>query len=147
MRDLPAPVRAKAIEAGAGRWLAELPGLLGEIGRMWDLTLGAAYGDATEAYVAAATRADGTPAVVKLLVPRPGGHAAHEIAVLRSVDGQGCVRLLAADESRDALLLERLGPAMSDLDLSQPRRLAILADLASAVWHRGPARRRRTAHR
>jgi streptomycin 6-kinase len=136
VRDVPAAVRAKAREAGAVEWLAELPGLVGEMARKWDLTVGAAFGDATEAYVAAAIRGDGTPAVLKLLVPRPGGHATHEITVLRLAGGRGCVRLLAADESSGALLLERLGPAMSDLDLPQPRRLEILTDLAGAVWRR-----------
>lgn len=48
------------------------------------------------------------PAVLKLLVPRDGDVASHEITVLRQSDGVGCVRLLRHDEARDALLLERL---------------------------------------
>jgi streptomycin 6-kinase len=47
--------------------------------------------------------------VLKLMIPRPGDHARHEITVLRLAAGDGCARLLRADEPRGALLLERLG--------------------------------------
>lgn len=134
MRDLPAAVRAKARDAGAEGWLGRLPALVGEITREWGLTLGAAYGEATEAYVVEAVRSDGTPAVLKLIVPGRGPAAAYEIMVLRAAQGVGCARLLAADAARGALLVERLGPAMAGLALPQPRRLEILCDLAAAVW-------------
>ncbi|WP_307834811.1 aminoglycoside phosphotransferase family protein [Paractinoplanes lichenicola] len=134
MQDLPAPVRAKAVGAGAQQWLADLPSLVADLAARWSLTVGAAFPDGTEAHVLAVTRADGTPAVLKLLVPRPGEAAHHEISVLRLTAGVGCARLLACDEPRGALLLERLGPAMSELSLPQPDRLAILCDLAATVW-------------
>jgi hypothetical protein len=70
VRDLPAAVRAKAHEAGAEGWLSELPDLVGYLGRAWGLTLGAAFGDATEAYVVEAVRTDGSPAVLKVHVSR-----------------------------------------------------------------------------
>ena len=38
----------------------------------WSITVGRAYQDATEAFVAEAIQHDGTPAVVKVLVARPG---------------------------------------------------------------------------
>ena len=44
--------------------------------------------------MAAATLADGTPAVVKLVVPRDFGAAGDEITALRLAAGDGCVRLL-----------------------------------------------------
>jgi streptomycin 6-kinase len=77
---------------------------------------------------------DGTPAVLKLLVPRSRDAARHEIAVLRLAGGEGCVRLLRADESRGALLLERLGPSMRDLRLPFPQRLDLLCDTALRLW-------------
>jgi streptomycin 6-kinase len=134
MEDLPAAVAAKARDAGAGRWTAELPALVARLGDQWGLTLGAAFGDATEAYVVEATRVDGTPAVLKVHVPGRGGAAAYEIMVLHAAGGEGCARLLAADVDAGALLLERLGPAMSELTMAQPRRLEILCDLAARVW-------------
>jgi streptomycin 6-kinase len=137
VRDLPAAVRATARHAGREAWVTDLPGLVADLAREWGLRVGATFGDATEAYVAAVTCGDGTPAVLKLVVPRRTAAASHEITVLRLADGEGCCRLLRHDEPRGALLLERLGPAMSELDLPQPRRLEILCDLAVAVWRTG----------
>ncbi len=127
-------MRAKAVQAGAQEWLDTLPALIDDLTTRWQLTPGKALGDGTEAYVVTVTRADGVPAVLKLVVPRPGDPARHEIAVLRRAGGAGCARLLRADESRGALLIERLGPSMADLALPQPERLDILCDLAQRVW-------------
>jgi streptomycin 6-kinase len=132
--DLPPAVRAKAEEAGRAGWLTELPALVARLSRAWGLTLGDTFGDATEAYVVEATRLDGSAAVLKLHVPGRGGAAAYEIMVLRAARGEGCARLLEADADLGALLVERLGPAMSELAMPQPRRLEILCDLAAAVW-------------
>ncbi|BCJ48542.1 hypothetical protein Asp14428_00170 [Actinoplanes sp. NBRC 14428] len=135
---IPPVVAAKAHAAGAGEWLAALPSLIGALAAEWGFEAGAPYGDATEAYVTPVTLADGSPAVLKLLVPRRGGPAAHEITVLRLAGGDGCVRLLRADESRAALLLERLGPSMADLDLPLGERLRVLTGLARRVWRPVP---------
>ena len=71
----------------------------------------------TEAYVAPATLADGTAAVLKVLLPWPGGPPNHESAVLRLAGGHGLVRLLRHDDARGALLLEALG---TPLDQARP---------------------------
>ncbi|GIF26014.1 hypothetical protein Ate02nite_87440 [Paractinoplanes tereljensis] len=135
-------MRAKARDAGAAAWLKNLPQLVGDLCRAWGLRPGVVFSDATEAYVVSVTRKDGTPAVLKLLMPRPGAAFAAfaaELAVLRLAAGEGCCRLYEYDVSRSALLLEHLGPAMSELNLPQPRRLAILTDLAAALWQRTDA--------
>jgi streptomycin 6-kinase len=134
VRDLPAAVRAKAVDLGATAWLTNLPELIATLAARWDLRVGAAFADPTEAYVLEVTRSDGTPAVLKLLVPRPGRPAADEITFLREAGGEACARLLAYEESLGVLLLERLGPALSDLNLPISRRLPILCDLAAVVW-------------
>ncbi len=134
MIAVPPPVAAKARAVGAAAWLADLPDLIAACARQWQLQVGAPYPDATEAFVAPATRADGTAAVLKLLLPRDARAADHELTVLRLADGDGCVRLLAADEPRGALLLERLGPSMADLGLPMTRRHELLCDLAARVW-------------
>jgi streptomycin 6-kinase len=115
VRDLPATVRARARDAGASAWLENLPELAAALASEWGLRLGAPFRDATEAYVVEATRRDGTPAVLKVLIPRRGIRSDHEIAFLEAAAGDGCCRLLAHDAARGALLVERLGPAMSDL--------------------------------
>jgi streptomycin 6-kinase len=136
--DVPAVVRAKALDAGAARWLDELPGLVAALEREWSITVGRAYDRGTEAYVAEATLDDGTPAVLKLLVPRDGDAAREEITVLRLAGGEGCARLLRSDEARSALLLERLGRSLSELGLPLRRRHEILGDAAAKVWRPAP---------
>ncbi|MFG1994701.1 aminoglycoside phosphotransferase family protein [Actinoplanes sp. NPDC048988] len=132
MRDLPAAVRAKAVQAGATAWLDALPSLVAGLAADWGLTPGRAFGDATEAYVVEA----GETAVLKIhLWP---GAAAEEAVVLRLAGGAGCARLLRADPGRHALLIERLGTPMSGMSIEQPRRQEILCDLASAVWRPVP---------
>jgi streptomycin 6-kinase len=133
-RDVPPAVRAKAAAVGAAGWLAELPGIVASLERDWDITVGRSYGDATEALVAVATLGDGTPAVLKVLVPRAGDQARNEITFLERAGGRGCVSLLRADLGRSALLLERLGPSMSDLGLPLARRHEALCAPAARVW-------------
>jgi streptomycin 6-kinase len=135
--DVPRVVRAKAEQAGAHEWLAGLPELVAGLERDWGITVGPAYGDPTEAYVAQAVLADGTPAVLKLLVPRRG-LAADEITVLRLADGAGCVRLVQSDVERSALLLDRLGPSLYDLGVPVERRLEIMSVLAARLWRPAP---------
>jgi streptomycin 6-kinase len=134
MIEISEVVRNKARAVGATAWLDALPTLVGELEWCWSITVGPAYPDATEAYVAAAELADGTSAVLKLVVPRTGSHAQHEITVLRVADGDGCARLLRHDADRGALLLERLGPSLYELGRPVERRHEILTDLARRVW-------------
>ncbi len=78
---VPAVVRNKAETAGAASWLDALGNLVAGLERDWSIRVGSPYQDATEAYVARATLAGGMPAVLKLMIPRPGEHARHEILV------------------------------------------------------------------
>jgi streptomycin 6-kinase len=134
----PPAVRAKARAHGAQHWLDGLPSLIAELQREWSITLGPVYPDATEAFVAQARGDDGAPAVLKLMVPRPGRHAEHEMTVLRLADGQGCVRLLRCDERRGAMLLEQLGPSLHDLGYPVARQHEILVAAASRIWRPAP---------
>ncbi len=76
-------LRSKAEAAGATGWLRDLPGIIAGLEQDWSITVGRPFDSSTEAFVAEATLADGTPAVLKLSIPRPGDHARHEITVLR----------------------------------------------------------------
>ncbi len=138
MIEVPRPVREKARTAGAASWLDGLPALVAALEREWRITVGGAYPDATEAFVARARTATGEEAVLKLVVPRAGAAATHEITVLRLAGGQGCVRLLRHDEARGALLLERLGPSLHDLGLPLAERLEILCATAARLWRPAP---------
>jgi streptomycin 6-kinase len=135
---LPEVVRNRALACGATAWLDELPELVAELERDWSITLGRAYGGGTEAFVAQVTLADGSDAVLKLLIPRATNDVTKEVTALRLADGVGCVRLLRDDESRSALLLERLGPSMYDLDLPIAERHQKLCAAAQKIWRPAP---------
>ena len=68
--DVPTVVRNRAMAVGDEHWLDGLDGLLADLEAHRRLDLGAPFADGTEAYVVAATTADGTPAVLNLLIPR-----------------------------------------------------------------------------
>ncbi len=131
-------VRQKAFAVGAELWLDDLPLLVASVEQEWGITVGDPYTDSTEAFVAKATCADGTAAVLKLIVPRSGDAAVNEIAVLRLSGGEGCVRLLQADAGRGALLLERLGRSLYQLAVPIRRRHEILCSTAARVWRPAP---------
>lgn len=136
--DVPETVRRKAQAVGASRWLQALPSLVAGLERDWSISVGRAYQDATEAFVAEAVIDGGVPAVLKVLVPRKGDAASNEITVLRLADGAGCARLLRHDAARGALLLERLGRSLRELALPIGRRHTILCSVASRVWRPAP---------
>jgi streptomycin 6-kinase len=137
--EVPETVRALVLATGADAWLAGLPDVVGRLERDWGIAVGAPFEDATEAYVAAATLADGTPAVLKILVQRSHGrHAAEEITVLRLANGDGCVRMLRHDEESGAMLLERLGPSMYRVGLPIAQRHEILCRVAMRLWRPAP---------
>lgn len=138
MLEIPEVVRRKAFAVGAAPWLDELPLLVAGLEQEWGIAVGAAYGDSTEAFVAEATCADGTPAVLKLIVPRSGDAAENEITALRLGYGDGCVRLFRADAGRNALLLERLGRSLHQLGLPIRRRHEILCATAARIWRPAP---------
>ena len=138
MIDVPAVVRNKARAAGAEDWLERLPALVSSLEAGWSITVGDPYAGGTEAFVADATRADGTPAVLKVLVPGTGNNASNEATVLRLVGGDGCPVLYRYDPDQGALLMERLGRPMYELGLPLARRLEILCATAERIWRPAP---------
>jgi streptomycin 6-kinase len=136
--EVPGVVREKALAVGAEAWLSALPELVRSVEAEWEIAVGKAFPDATEAFVAGATCADGTPAVLKLIVPRDGEAAAHEATVLRLAAGEGCPLLLREDVERGALLLERLGRSLYALQLPVRQRHEILVSAAERVWRPAP---------
>jgi streptomycin 6-kinase len=107
--EVPDPVRNNATALGAAAWLTDLPRLVAALADEWSLAVGRTFPDATEAFVAEAVRADGTPAVLKLQIPRAGGHAAREIAVLDRAAGEELLRRVRGLELDELLgLLERV---------------------------------------
>ena len=105
--------------------------------REWDVHVGGVLTGGTAAFVAEADRADGTAAVLKIVIGGYfEGHADtdNEFTTLLAADGQGMVRVLAHNRDRAALLLERLGPNLIQLGLSSDERLEAITGAVQQVW-------------
>lgn len=119
-------------------WLAALPALVRELEQRWSLAVGAPFdGDEVScAWVAPAERADGARAVLKVGLPHM--EARDEIRGLRFWAGEPTVRLLEADESRSALLLERCEPGTHLRESPEPEQDRVLAGLLKRLWREPP---------
>jgi streptomycin 6-kinase len=135
MIELSTVVRNRALAEGQAPWIDDLPDIVRGLERDWSIEVGRTFEEGTEAFVAEARMADGSLAVLKVLVPRRGGAIDdHEATVLRLADGHGCPILYRDDPSRGALLMERLGPSMHALGMPYEQRRSILCDAASRIW-------------
>lgn len=137
MLDVPAAfaeqIRALRGEDGAV-WLRELPDLARELSERWCLTLGSPFGLSFN-YVCRARLADGTDAVFK--IGPWGAETIQEIRALGVYGGQGSCRLLAADETLGALLLERIRPGRMLREIAaedDDRATEIGAQLMRRLW-------------
>jgi streptomycin 6-kinase len=135
LQALPGEVRANVLRVFGDRghtWLDALPGVVAGLARRWELRFGTrVYGGGTHSLVLAATRADGTPALLK--VPVPDDENRHEAAALRAYAGDGAALLYAADPDSGALLMERLEPGTPLMD--HPDREAAI-DVACGLLRR-----------
>ena len=104
----------------------------------WSLTVGQPFAgpEVSAAWVAPVRRADGTPAVLKLGIPHM--EARDEIAGLRFWNGDPTVRLLDADETLNAMLLERCKPGTHLRTLAEPEQDVVVAGLLRRLWRRPP---------
>jgi len=86
-------------------WLEALPAAVAGLAARWGLTVGEPFGDdGAVSWVAPATTAGGSEAVLKVFLPDLENR--HEADALRHYGGRGAVRLL--EDEPGALLLERL---------------------------------------
>jgi streptomycin 6-kinase len=116
-----------------GRWLANLPGLLAECLRMWDLMLDGEVYALSFNYVVPVVERGKVAAVLKLGFPSVGFAA--EVRALRAFQMQGAVRLLASDERLGALLLERVTPGNTLVALQDEMRATeIAARIMRNLW-------------
>lgn len=124
-----------AAETAAGRaWLERLPRLVEECVEEWSLEVGDPFPSAHASLALPARSADGSDAVLKICFPHR--ESEHEADALLLWNGDGAVRLLAHDRSRDALLLERCRPGTHLRHVEPDAALAVLAGLLRRLWVR-----------
>ena len=131
------PTRLEAACTGhpdRAAWLARLPDVVRTLEERWSLTLEPPFdGDEVScAWVARAQIADRTRAVLKIGMPHM--EAAHEIDGLRFWDGDGTVRLLGADDSSSALLLECCEPGTALRMRPEVEQDVVIAGLLRRLW-------------
>ncbi|HEY1820742.1 MAG TPA: aminoglycoside phosphotransferase family protein [Trebonia sp.] len=129
---------AREASADGLSWLDRLPELIGAACDRWRLEVsGPPYEGGVCGWVAPVSRADGSPAVLKVTWPHP--EAAQEPAALRCWAGKGAIRVLEDDRATWTMLLEacRPGTPLRDADLPVERGLEIGANLLNALWGEG----------
>jgi streptomycin 6-kinase len=97
----------------------------------WQLTLGEEYAPGAAGRAFRVELPDGTPAVLKL--QHPHRESEQEADALERWDGDGAVKLLARDDERHALLLERCEPG-TFLSQWDGDRLGVLVELLPRLW-------------
>jgi streptomycin 6-kinase len=115
-----------------GVWFERVPDLVAECVEEWGLGLGEPYEAGAAGYTVRADLPDGTPAVLKLIYPHR--EAEHEGEALRVWDGDGAIRLLAYDEARWAMIIERCEPGTLLAKVDPERALDVLIGLLPRLW-------------
>ena len=119
-------------------WLKRLPALAADIQRRWTLSVGTPFPGLKANWVAPATLADGTSAVLKMSFPQEKEFKT-EAKALRLFDGRGVCRMLRLDRDRGAMLLEKCEPG-SPLTTMQDddEAMSIAADVLRLMWRPAP---------
>ena len=113
-------------------WRDSVPALIDECVSAWGLTLGEPYQWGYGGYTTRASRADGTPCVLKLVFPHR--ESEHEVEALALWNGDGAVRVLERDDARNAILLERCEPGTLLSTRPAPEALDVFIGLLPRLW-------------
>lgn len=114
-------------------WSAQLPAIVEQSCRRWQLGLGATFtpgGDAS--WAAPVTRHDGSLAVLKVSLPDPAEVAA--IAAPRRFDGRGAVQVYEHDPYLRATLLEHCDPGTTAAECSTRHADEIAVVVLPQLW-------------
>jgi len=129
---IPDALRWLRSSAEGSAWLDALPRLVDACTAAWVLRVGKPYAASSVSFALPATRADGSPAVLKIQFP--DRESEREAEALARWCGEGAVRLLEHDPERHALLLERCDPG-TPLSGEEPERaLDVLVGLLPRLW-------------
>jgi streptomycin 6-kinase len=115
-----------------GVWLERVPDLVADCVEEWGLQLGEPYAQGAAGYAIRAELPDGAPAVLKLIFPHR--ESEHEADALACWNGDGAVRLLARDDERSALVIERCVPGAALSAAGPDAALEVLIGLLPRLW-------------
>jgi streptomycin 6-kinase len=113
-------------------WRESAPRIAEEVAEAWKLTLGEPYVPGFCGHVVRATTENGMPAVLKVYFP--DHESFQEPDALERWNGNGAIRLLARDDERCALLLERCEPGAFLSTAGGEQALEVLIGLLPRLW-------------
>jgi streptomycin 6-kinase len=119
-------------EVSHDAWQQTVPGLVRACADAWELQVGPPYEAGAGGYVAPADAPHGPAAVLKLIFPHR--ESRHEADALERWNGDGAVRLLARDDARSAMLLERCEPGTKLADAAVEDPVAVFVELLPRLW-------------
>src|SRR5256885_4879228 len=140
--ELPTDLAATSRAEGRESWLASVPETMANFCTKWTLTVGPPFQPGGQtAWVAPARGADGADLVLKVMWRHP--EAEHEADGLRVWAGNGAVRLQAAAELADTLVLlvERATPGSALSAQPEPRQDEVIAGLLRQLGVGAPPER------
>jgi streptomycin 6-kinase len=125
-------------EPGGAEWLASLPAIAEDCAEQWSLELEDPIEPGHISLVVPVRLQDGERAILKINFPEP--ESEHEADALRRWDGQGAVRLIAYDEPRRALLVERCIPGTELWSITGDEEATrIGASVLRRLWRPAPS--------
>jgi streptomycin 6-kinase len=130
--EIPAGLWWWRAEPGGSEWLERLPRLVSECAEHWSLELGPPVEPAHISLVVPARLPGGADAVLKVNFPEP--ESEHEPDALARWDGVGAVHLLARDDERRALLVERCLPGSALWNVPEDEAIGIAAAVLRRLW-------------
>ncbi|WP_160141698.1 aminoglycoside phosphotransferase family protein [Salicibibacter halophilus] len=128
--------KARSLGDEGEKWLHDLKDTLQDLQQKWDIQIEKTLEGGSEAFVTTVVTQDGDNAILKVMMPQMEGNSVieQEVEALRIVNGDGYVRLLNEDMRQRAILLERLGPPLSQLEYSTQEEIEILCSTLRHSW-------------
>ena len=129
--------RATANGATGRRWLVELPEVVESLAARWGLSIGETFTGGTSGLVLAAVDETGRACVLKVAMPLEWNDLdsfRRSVRVHELAEGRGCARLYAHDVDMSALLMERLGRNLAELEQPVPRLLESVTETLRVFW-------------
>ncbi len=135
---IPTSLQKRRDVPGLRDWIERLPAIVQQLCERWELRLADPFDseEVSAAWVAPAVRRGDLPAVLKVGLPHM--ESRDEAAGLRFWAGAGAVRLLAADDALDALLIERCVPGNHLRELPEEQQDGPIAGLLRRLWRVPP---------
>ena len=137
--QIPEIVRARALLRGDEglAWLDGLPALTASLAQDWDLELGSVLSGGTDALVMACRSHDRQEVVLKVMMPglTPGND---QVRALLAFGGRGYAAVHRHDAGRNAILLEKLGPQLSELGLPVASQIGFICATLRETWRANP---------